>query len=186
MAELHLFSDDDVPRECGHAGQLEEEQQESEAAMDEEEGEEEAAMDEEEGEEEAAEEVGEEEEEVLEVVGGEVAADLTVDEAMPEVRRNAEMEGGGPRTWTSGGYDWRGGWASSAAGARAMAAGATSRRRRPRKSKLPAEAEREGREGPETWRAGGATSAGGAHVDGVARDLATAAGETCPPRSRRG
>ena len=62
--------------------------------MDEEEGEEEAAMDEEEGEEEAAEEVGEEEEEVLEVVGGEVAADLTVDEAMPEVRRNAEMEGG--------------------------------------------------------------------------------------------
>ena len=79
MAELHLFSDDDVPRECGHAGQLEEEQQESEAAMDEEEGEEEAA-----------EEEGEEEEEVLEVVGGQVA----VDQAMPEVRRNAEMEGG--------------------------------------------------------------------------------------------
>ena len=90
MAELHLFSDDDVPRECGHAGQLEEEQQGSEAAMDEEEGEEEAATHEEEGEKEAAEEEGEEEEEVLEVVGGQVA----VDQAMPEVRRNAEMEGG--------------------------------------------------------------------------------------------
>ena len=183
MAASHLFSDDDGPLTCGHAGQLGEEQQGSEAAMDEEEGEEEAATHEEEGEKEAAEEEGEEEEEVLEeVVGGQVAGD----QAMPEVRRNAEMEGGGPRTWTSGGYDWRGGWASSAAGARAMAGGATSRRRRPRKSKLPAEAGREGREGPETWRAGGATSAGGAHVDGVARDLATAAGETRPPPSRRG
>ena len=101
MAVLkNLFSDDDRPSTCGHAGQLGEEQQGSEAAMDGEEGEEEAATHEEEGEEEAAEEEGEEEEEVVEVAGGQVA----VDQAMPEVRRNAEMEGGGPRTWTSGGY----------------------------------------------------------------------------------
>ena len=49
MEESHLFSDDDGPLTCGHAGQLGEEQQGSEAAMDEEAGEEEAAMDEEEG-----------------------------------------------------------------------------------------------------------------------------------------
>ena len=49
MAESHLFSDDDGPLTCGHAGQLGEEQQGSEAAMDEEEGEEEAATHEEEG-----------------------------------------------------------------------------------------------------------------------------------------
>ena len=90
MAESHLFSDDDGPMTCGHAGQLGEEQQGSEAAKHEEEGDEEAATDEEQGEEEAAEEEGEEEEEVVEVAGGQVA----VDQAMPEVRRNAEMEGG--------------------------------------------------------------------------------------------
>ena len=58
MAESNLFSDDDEPSTCGHAGQLGEEQQGSEAAMDGEEGEEEAA-----------EEEGEEEEEVVEVAG---------------------------------------------------------------------------------------------------------------------